>query len=224
MSETNGFNGLMSRINSLLLRIHSNLSSIGSTRNRLSSSSLNRSMIRRETSDPTQESEHSSEVSQQTDERHERPERRQTYSLFGSCNGSEAIPASHSELRRHSSHYPLLLGAYNCSLSGFSGVCRDHCRDHTFVTHFNNSFINREKDRNVLSAIMSIIVIATLATALAQPKWFSISGGLCNRKYIGLQEFFYVGSFNTYQFNRNTALSAGNTGLSQHFNGSSFHL
>lgn len=52
------------------------------------------------------------------------------------------------------------------------------------------------QDRNVLAAVLSIIVIATLATALAQPKWFSIRGGVCNRTYIGLQDFF-VSTFNT---------------------------
>nr|XP_046920398.1 putative uncharacterized protein DDB_G0282133 [Dermatophagoides farinae] len=35
------------------------------------------------------------------------------------------------------------------------------------------------KDRNVLAAILSIIVIAILATALVQPKWFSIYNDLC---------------------------------------------
>lgn len=35
------------------------------------------------------------------------------------------------------------------------------------------------KDRNVLAAILSIIVIAIMATALVQPKWFSIYNDLC---------------------------------------------
>ncbi|RWS20185.1 hypothetical protein B4U80_02515 [Leptotrombidium deliense] len=52
-----------------------------------------------------------------------------------------------------------------------------------------------DRDKNIMSAIVSILVIATIATAIAQPKWFSIKGGSCNRKYIGLQEFFYVGTF-----------------------------
>ncbi|CAG2103552.1 unnamed protein product [Medioppia subpectinata] len=108
----------------------------------------------------------------------------------------------HSHLYRHSSHYPLLLGSYNnWSLNRDGG--------HRFVSHMNsntnsnNHNVIVDKERNVLSAIMSIVVIATLATALAQPKWFSINGGLCPRKYIGLQEFFYVGNFNNYHFDVN---------------------
>lgn len=190
MSESNGLNGFYNRITSLLSRIHSNIntiniSSIGLRRNTLSSSRLNPSII--ENSHPLE--------SQQT--REESPQRGQSYSLLGSLYGSQRTQ-TYSHIHRHSTHYPLLLGSYNWSLS----------RDNRFVTHLNNNnSIEREKDRNVLSAILSIIVIATLATALAQPKWFSISGGVCNRKYIGLQEFFYVSTFNNYQLNINKAVN-----------------
>lgn len=37
-----------------------------------------------------------------------------------------------------------------------------------------------DKDRNVLAAILSIVVIAIMATALAQPKWFSIYNDMCS--------------------------------------------
>lgn len=53
-----------------------------------------------------------------------------------------------------------------------------------------------DKDKNVIAAVMSILVIATLATALAQPKWFSVKGGSCTKKYIGLQELFYASPYN----------------------------
>jgi len=186
MPQNNGTNGLYNRITSLLSRIPSNIniSSIGLGRNGFSSSRLDSSITR----ESSQESQHSSPL-------HDNQQRDTSYSVFGSCPGSGVrIPPPHSHLHRHSSHYPLLLGSYNWSLS----------RDNRFVTQLtNNNLNNRDRDRNVLSAILSIIVIATLATALAQPKWFSISGGLCNRKYIGLQEFFYVGTFNNYQLNMN---------------------
>ena len=47
---------------------------------------------------------------------------------------------------------------------------------------FHNGLVTIEtldKDRNVLAAILSIVVIAILATALAQPKWFSIYNDYC---------------------------------------------
>ncbi|CAG2177529.1 unnamed protein product, partial [Oppiella nova] len=154
--------------------------------------------------------------------------RESTQSLFGSADSSQASTLTaqsptatgagggqqpllsrppHSHLYRHSSHYPLLLGSYN----NWSAA-----REHRLIAHLTatdgNGVVaggdhNADKERNVLSAIMSIVVIATLATALAQPKWFSINGGLCPRKYIGLQEFFYVGNFNGYHFDVNKAKS-----------------
>ncbi|XP_054167077.1 uncharacterized protein LOC128964493 [Oppia nitens] len=117
------------------------------------------------------------------------------------CGGRPTVSRPpHSHLYRHSSHYPLLFGSYN---NNWSSV-----RDNRLLAHLHNgssdytAATNRlnsvDKERNVLSAIMSIVVIATLATALAQPKWFSITGGVCDRKYIGLQEYFYVTNFNNY--------------------------
>ncbi|XP_067126468.1 transmembrane protein 127-like [Centruroides vittatus] len=53
----------------------------------------------------------------------------------------------------------------------------------------------KERERNIPAAILSIIVIATLSTALAQPKWFYLKGGGCTHEYIGVQEFFYMGYF-----------------------------
>lgn len=45
-----------------------------------------------------------------------------------------------------------------------------------------------EKDRNVLAAILSIVVIAILSTALAQFKWFSIYNDLCDSHFYSKSE------------------------------------
>ena len=201
MSENNNpLNRYFNRIQSLVTRIPANLRSIDISWIRL----------RRDASSTS-----SSEVSSPV--HHNRAEvpnsqilrESSTQSVFGSANSSQTVsptqsptatnggqPLSrppHSHLYRHSSHYPLLFGSYN----NWSST-----RDHRLISQ-SNSISNADKERNVLSAIMSIIVIATLATALAQPKWFSITGGVCTRRYIGLQEFFYVGNFNNYHFNVN---------------------
>lgn len=51
-----------------------------------------------------------------------------------------------------------------------------------------------DREKNFLSALLSILVIATLATALTQPKWFSVRGGVCGRRFIGLQLFIELGT------------------------------
>lgn len=45
-----------------------------------------------------------------------------------------------------------------------------------------------EKDRNVLAAILSIVVIAILSTSLAQFKWFSIYNDLCDSHFYSKSE------------------------------------
>lgn len=54
-----------------------------------------------------------------------------------------------------------------------------------------------ERERNLPAAILSIIVIATLSTALVHPRWFYLQGGGCGHNYLGVQQFFYVGYFET---------------------------
>ena len=69
------------------------------------------------------------------------------------------------------------------------------------------------RDKNFLSALLSILVIATLATALTQPKWFSIRGGVCGRKFIGLQLFIELNShssFSSLSGGRSSAQTANN--------------
>lgn len=55
----------------------------------------------------------------------------------------------------------------------------------------------KERERNLPAAILSIVVIATLSTALVHPRWFYLQGGGCGHKYLGVQQFFYVGYFET---------------------------
>ncbi|RWS03261.1 hypothetical protein B4U79_11940 [Dinothrombium tinctorium] len=118
-----------------------------------------------------------------------RRRRRQRNGSIYTRNGLTVPPHLHS-LRRHE---------------------RSHASDPRFFSHWPSSSPTpvADKDKNIMSAVISILVIATIATAVAQPKWFSIRGekatseseiiksrcGSCNRKYIGLQEFFYVGTF-----------------------------
>lgn len=53
----------------------------------------------------------------------------------------------------------------------------------------------KNRERNLLAAVLSIIVIALLSTSLAQPKWFYFKGGECTKKHLGVYEFFYIGYF-----------------------------
>ncbi|KAL3184888.1 hypothetical protein MRX96_030781 [Rhipicephalus microplus] len=56
----------------------------------------------------------------------------------------------------------------------------------------------KERERNLLAAVLSIVVIATLSTALVHPRWFYLQGGGCGHKYLGVQNFFYVGYFEVF--------------------------
>uniref|UniRef100_A0A1E1XDF0 Putative conserved plasma membrane protein n=2 Tax=Amblyomma TaxID=6942 RepID=A0A1E1XDF0_9ACAR len=56
----------------------------------------------------------------------------------------------------------------------------------------------KERERNLLAAVLSIVVIATLSTALVHPRWFYLQGGGCGHKYLGVQNFFYVGYFEAF--------------------------
>ncbi|XP_070540034.1 transmembrane protein 127-like [Ptychodera flava] len=52
----------------------------------------------------------------------------------------------------------------------------------------------KHRERNIAAAILGMVVIATLATALAEPRWFYLHGGTCDHEYIGLYMFFNVGA------------------------------
>lgn len=60
-----------------------------------------------------------------------------------------------------------------------------------------SSHFSDDREKNFLSALMSILVIATLATAFTQPKWFSVKGGVCGHKFIGLQLFIELNPSST---------------------------
>lgn len=55
----------------------------------------------------------------------------------------------------------------------------------------------KEKEKNLLSAVLSMVVIALLSTAIAQPRWFKLKGGGCSKSSLGVNEFLYVGYFDT---------------------------
>lgn len=55
----------------------------------------------------------------------------------------------------------------------------------------------KERERNLVSAMLGIFVIAILAIALSQPRWFILKGGGCSQKYLGMQQFFSFGQFKT---------------------------
>lgn len=116
--------------------------------------------------------------------------------LTGSLDSSEA--GSTNSVTTTSYPYPPFFftsGIYDRSF-GYSildGRTRDHClRLHSSSSscHRRRRRFSDEKEKNFLSALLSILVIATLATALTQPKWFSVRGGACGRRFIGLQLFF----------------------------------
>lgn len=56
----------------------------------------------------------------------------------------------------------------------------------------------KNKERNLLAAVLSIVVIALLSTSLAQPRWFFFRGGKCARRYLGVYDFFYFGYFDEH--------------------------
>ncbi|XP_077992290.1 transmembrane protein 127-like [Glandiceps talaboti] len=54
----------------------------------------------------------------------------------------------------------------------------------------------KQRERNIVAAILGMIAIATLATALAEPRWFYLHGTKCEYTYIGLYMFFSINSGN----------------------------
>ena len=44
-------------------------------------------------------------------------------------------------------------------------------------------------ERNLVAAILGMIVIAVLISSLAEQKWFRLHGGLCTHTYIGAYQF-----------------------------------
>ena len=64
---------------------------------------------------------------------------------------------------------------------------------YSFFARLRSSLNNVNKERNYLSAACSMFALATLIVSLADRRWFWLTGGLCNAKYIGLNMFFTIG-------------------------------
>ncbi|XP_071947919.1 transmembrane protein 127-like [Antedon mediterranea] len=67
---------------------------------------------------------------------------------------------------------------------------RRHRRRHRHHRHRRSRQIRpKTTERNLVAAIMGMVVIAFLIAALAEQKWFSLHGGKCDKEYIGAYEF-----------------------------------
>ena len=59
----------------------------------------------------------------------------------------------------------------------------------------------KPRERNLLAAVCSMVVIVTLSTAMAAPNWFFLKGGGCRDKMdnavhtLSAYQFFYMGHF-----------------------------
>ncbi|XP_033098377.1 transmembrane protein 127-like [Anneissia japonica] len=77
------------------------------------------------------------------------------------------------------------------STSSSSGRSRRHRhRRHRHHRHRRSRQIRPKiTERNLVAAIMGMVVIAFLIAALAEQKWFRLHGGKCDKEYIGAYEF-----------------------------------
>lgn len=55
--------------------------------------------------------------------------------------------------------------------------------------------VRRDHDKNIMSGVVSIIVIVVVCACLSQPQWFWLDGGGCTTHTIGLYMFFHPGEF-----------------------------
>ena len=51
----------------------------------------------------------------------------------------------------------------------------------------------KQTERNLVAAILGILVIAVLIAALAEQKWFKLHGGKCQYTYMGVYQFLTKG-------------------------------
>ncbi len=75
---------------------------------------------------------------------------------------------------------------------------RSRHRHHHSSRHGRCRF--KRKESNLAAAVCSMVVVVLLCTSLAEPQWFSLSGGGCKQgdvpvHSLGLSEFFYFGRF-----------------------------
>ena len=47
----------------------------------------------------------------------------------------------------------------------------------------------KQTERNLVAAILGMVVIAVLIAAVADKKWFKLHGGKCPSEYLGAYEF-----------------------------------
>jgi len=50
--------------------------------------------------------------------------------------------------------------------------------------------IRKFREKNILSAVLGTATIVVLCASLVEPVWFTLEGGKCCLKYIGVNEFF----------------------------------
>jgi len=72
---------------------------------------------------------------------------------------------------------------------------RDHHRHHRSRPRLRM----KSGDKNFPAAVCNMLAIVLLCTSLAEPKWFSLSGGGCKvgdkpLNHLGTYQFFYPGS------------------------------
>ncbi|GFQ77270.1 transmembrane protein 127 [Trichonephila clavata] len=64
----------------------------------------------------------------------------------------------------------------------------------SFVSQVSRQNRNSERERNIIAAIFSALLIVLLIMALALPNWYKLKGGGCTRQVLGTGEFFYISS------------------------------
>ncbi|XP_047482018.1 transmembrane protein 127-like [Penaeus chinensis] len=76
--------------------------------------------------------------------------------------------------------------------------------------------VRRDHDKNIMSGVVSIIVIVVVCACLSQPQWFWLDGGGCSTHTIGLYMFFHPGEF---QATEGTTYSSSTPHLIYYANG-----
>ncbi|KAL5022757.1 hypothetical protein ScPMuIL_001912 [Solemya velum] len=80
-----------------------------------------------------------------------------------------------------------------------------HSRDHSDHNGHRHRSRMKRKEKNFWAAVCSLVVILIICTALAEPRWFHLSGGGCKMQHnatpmktLGVPQFFYMGHFLNY--------------------------
>ncbi|XP_042858221.1 transmembrane protein 127-like [Penaeus japonicus] len=76
--------------------------------------------------------------------------------------------------------------------------------------------VRRDHDKNIMSGVVSIIVIVVVCACLSQPQWFWLDGGGCTTHTIGLYMFFHPGEFQVIE---GTTYSSSTSHLIYYANG-----